>query len=224
MKKILIADDEEKILKIVSQFLRSADYEVIEAKDGKEAYDAFLSEKPDLVILDIMMPEINGWELCREIRKTSNVPVVFLTARSEEFDALMGYESGADDFITKPFSPSVLVKKVDVLLKRAGQSAGETEISKPELVFDLEAHEVYLNGNEIKFTFKEYNILSMLYRNAGKVYSREQLLDEIWGYDFDGDERTVDSHVARIRMKLGDWGDKHLKTIYGVGYKIEVKK
>jgi DNA-binding response OmpR family regulator len=175
----------------------------------------------DLIILDIMMPGLNGWEVCRKIRETSNVPIIILSARSEEFDELTGYESGADDYVTKPFSPIILVKRVEALLRRVSSSSQTAEREFNDLIFNDEAHEVRLEGKEVELTLKEYNILKMLLQDSGRVFSREQLLDGIWGYDFTGDIRTVDSHVARLRTKLGEWGNKHLKTVYGVGYKIE---
>ena len=169
-----------------------------------------------------MMPGLNGWEVCRNVREISNVPVIMLTARSEEFDMLTGYENGADDYVTKPFSPVVLVKRVEALLRRvnsAGAGANEKEVR--DLIFNDEAHEVRLEGKEIDLTLKEYKILKKFLESPGRVFSREQLLDSIWGFDFAGDVRTVDSHVARLRTKLGEWGNKHLKTVYGIGYKIE---
>lgn len=222
MAKILVADDEPKIRKIVCDFLNNFGNETIEAVDGDEAYAIFTDKKEDinLVILDIMMPGLNGWEVCRKIREISQVPVIILTARSEEFDELMGYESGADDYITKPFSPSILVKKVEVLLKRT-KSSHMLKSDDDALSFNHEAHEVRLGKNEIFLTLKEYNILKTLLENKEKVFSREQLLDIVWGMNYEGDIRTVDSHVARLRTKLGDWGNKHLKTVYGIGYKIE---
>ena len=221
MSKILIADDEQKIRKLVCDFLKNVGYETLEAEDGDEAFELFQKHEDDidLVILDIMMPGLNGWEVCKEIRSLSDVPVIMLTARSEEFDELLGYESGADDYVTKPFSPTILVKKVEALLRRtksAAYLAGEKD-----LTFNHEAHEVRLNGQEIELTLKEYNILKKLLENPGRVYSREQLLDSIWGYDYVGDIRTVDSHIARLRTKLGDWGNRRLKTVYGIGYKLE---
>lgn len=223
MEKILVADDEQKIRKLVGGFLEKSGYSVIEAEDGDEAYRLFSEHKDiDLMVLDIMMPGLNGWEVCRKVRETSDVPVIMLTARSEEFDILTGYENGADDYVTKPFSPGVLVKRVEALLRRAsasGTAQNEKEIS--ELVFNDEAHEVRLEGKEIDLTLKEYKILKKFLESPGRVFSREQLLDSIWGFDFSGDIRTVDSHVARLRTKLGDWGNKHLKTVYGIGYKIE---
>lgn len=223
MKTILIADDEERIRKLVGDFLKRAGYSVMEAEDGDSAFRIFENNKKttDLIILDIMMPGLNGWELCRKIRETSNVPIIILSARSEEFDELTGYESGADDYVTKPFSPIILVKRVEALLRRASSSSQIAEREFNDLIFNDEAHEVRLEGKEVELTLKEYNILKMLLQDSGRVFSREQLLDGIWGYDFTGDIRTVDSHVARLRTKLGDWGNKHLKTVYGVGYKIE---
>ena len=223
MKTILIADDEERIRKLVGDFLKRAGYSVMEAEDGDSAFRIFENNKKilDLIIIDIMMPGLNGWELCRKIRETSNVPVIILSARSEEFDELTGYESGADDYVTKPFSPIILVKRVEALLRRASSSSQIADREFNDLIFNDEAHEVRLEGKEVELTLKEYNILKMLLQDSGRVFSREQLLDGIWGYDFTGDIRTVDSHVARLRTKLGDWGNKHLKTVYGVGYKIE---
>lgn len=224
MPKILIADDEQKLRKLVCDFLKKSGYETVEADNGDDAYDLFTENPGDisLVILDIMMPGLNGWEVCKKIRTTSNVPVIMLTARSEEFDELMGYESGADDYVTKPFSPSILVKRIEALLRRASPARNEnTDGSVGELTFNHEAHEVRLNGREVDLTLKEYNTLKMLIEAPGRVFSRDQLLDSIWGYDYVGDVRTVDSHIARLRAKLGEWGNKHLKTVYGIGYKIE---
>ena len=223
MKTILIADDEERIRKIVGDFLKKEGYNILEAQNGDITYEIFNRDKSriDLIILDIMMPGLNGWEVCRKIRESSNVPVIMLSARSEEFDELTGYEAGADDYVTKPFSPIILVKRVEALLRRASSSAVMNEKEFNDLIFNDDAHEVRLEGKEIELTLKEYNILKVLLEDSGRVFSREQLLDSIWGYDFTGDIRTVDSHVARLRTKLGNWGNKHLKTIYGIGYKIE---
>lgn len=222
MKKILVADDEELIMNLVCDFLRRDGYEPLSATDGEEALEVF-NANPDiaLVILDIMMPKIDGWEVCRTIRQTSSVPVIMLTARSQEFDELTGFEAGADDYVTKPCSPSVLMKRVAALLKRDSGKAASTIFQIGELKLDAEAHDVWLNGSSVMLTLKEYSILYKLISNPGRVFSREQLLDDIWGFDFDGDMRTVDSHVARLRTKLGEWGNKHIKTIYGTGYKIE---
>lgn len=226
MKQILVADDEALIRRLVCDFLKNAGFETLEAVDGKDAIEKFYSAgNISLVICDIMMPEIDGWEVCRKIRETSSVPILMLTARSQEFDELMSFENGADDFVTKPFSPGVLVKRVEALLKRSqgkDESKPSNIISINGLVIDIPAHKVTLESKTVELTIKEHNILVKLASKPERIYSREQLLDSIWGVDFIGDSRTVDSHVARLRTKLGIWGEKHLKTVYGVGYKIEV--
>lgn len=223
MAKIIVADDELRIRNLVCEFLTKFGYETIEAEDGDEAFRLFEEHRSSvkLIILDIMMPGLNGWEVCRKIRETSTVPVIMLTARSQEFDELTGYESGADDYVTKPFSPMVLVKRVEALLRRTNPDISANEKNFSELTFNDDAHEVRLYGKEVELTLKEYNILKKFLDAPGRVFSREQLLDSIWGYDYSGDIRTVDSHVARLRTKLGDWGNAHLKTVYGIGYKIE---
>lgn len=225
MKKIIVADDEARIRRLVCDFLKKDGYDPIEADDGDVALELF-KENPDtaLMIVDIMMPNMDGWSLCREIRKTSTVPIILLTARSQEFDELMGFEAGADDYVTKPFSPAVLMKRVGLLIKRA--SVSEVSVSKyitvGALTINEEAHEVLVDKAPVTLALKEYNILLKLASMPGRVFTREQLLDDIWGYDYVGDIRTVDSHVARLRTKLGEWGNQHLKTVYGTGYKIEV--
>lgn len=225
MKKIIVADDEELIRRLVSDFLIQEGYEPLLADDGDKALKIF-EENPDtaLLILDIMMPNVDGWEVCRRIREHSNVPIIMLTARSTEYDQLTAFDAGADDYVTKPCSPSVLMKRVAALLRRGEGAVVSNVLSIDELRFDSFAHEVWLNGHSISLTLKEYNILQKLLSVPGRVFSREQLLDDIWGFDFDGDVRTVDSHVARLRTKLGDWGAEHIKTIYGAGYKLEVNK
>lgn len=223
MAKIIVADDEQLIRKLVCDFLKRNGHTVLEAENGVQALSLFKENSDvNLLILDIMMPEIDGWEVTREIRKTSDTPILLLSARSQEFDQLEGFEAGADDYVTKPFSPALLMKRVDVLLKRTAKLP--VEVKKNDvmgLIIDRDAHEVFLNKNEIMLTAKEFKILLKLVDNIGRVYSREQLLDDIWGFDYFGDTRTVDSHVARLRTKLGDWGNEHLKTVYGVGYKIQ---
>lgn len=222
-KKILVADDEERIVKLVSDFLTASGYEVIPAADGKEALDRFNSDSDiSLAVIDIMMPEIDGWTVTREIRKKSDIPIIMLSARSEEFDLLTGFESGIDEYVTKPFSPAVLVKRIEALLKRSsGQPLSGEEIKKG-LVIDDKAFVAYIDGTPLELTLKEFELLSYLYQNSGRVLTRDQLLNAIWGYDYLGDSRTVDSHIARLRTKLGDYGAAHLKTIYGMGYKLEV--
>lgn len=217
--KILIADDEERIVSLVSDFLRAAGYETVTAADGAEALKKFRDEGDfSLVLLDIMMPEIDGWEVCREIRKESGVPIIMLTARAEEFDQLMGFESGADEYVTKPFSPAVLVKRVTALIRRDQKSDEKEE----GLTVDPTSFTATLRGVALDLTVKEFEILCYLFENKGRVFSRDRILEAVWGYDYEGDSRTVDSHVARLRTKLGDYGNLHLKTVYGMGYKFEV--
>ncbi len=226
MAKILIADDESKLRRLVCDFLRRAGHEPIEAATGREALEIFNSDTQiDLCLLDIMIPEVDGWEICRQIRKSSTVPIILLTARSAEFDEITGFEAGADDYVTKPFSPTILIKRIDAILRRSAVKSAPTDkniISLDGLIINNEAHQVTIDGVPIELTLKEYNILQKLISSRGRVYTREQLLDDIWGYDYVGDARNVDSHVARLRSKLGAWGTNHLKTIYGIGYKIEV--
>ena len=221
MSKIIVADDEQLIRSLVSDFLEKAGYTVLHAGDGAKALELF-NENRDvaLCILDIMMPELDGWEVCRRIRSTSDVPIMLLTARSQDFDQITGFDSGADDYVTKPFSPVVLVKRVEALLRRNGALKSEKE-GLWGLVIDPEALDVRLDGKKIDLTVKEFKILEKLSQAVGRVYSREQLLDDVWGYDYFGDIRTVDTHVARLRTKLGEWGEAHLKTVYAVGYKLQ---
>ena len=222
MPKIIIADDEALIRRLVADFFKKAEFTVLEAEDGKQAVEIYKSN-PDtaLMIVDIMMPEIDGWEVCRTIRKTSDVPIILLTARSEEFDQLVGFEAGADEYVTKPFSPAVLVKRAEALIKLYNGKSRKKTADKG-LKIDRDAYVVYLDGKPIDLTLKEYEILCVLYDNKGMVFSRDRLLDSVWGYDFYGNSRTVDSHVARLRTKLGEFGEQHLKTVYGTGYKLEI--
>ena len=226
MAKILIADDESKIRRLLCDFIKRSGHTPIEASTGREALEVFNADpKIDLCLLDIMIPEIDGWEVCRQIRNSSSVPIILLTARSAEFDEITGFDAGADDYVTKPFSPTVLMKRIDAILRRSSASASKQEneiITLDGLVMNNEAHLVTIDNNQIDLTLKEYNILLKLISSRGRVYTREQLLDDIWGYDYVGEARNVDSHVARLRGKLGAWGAAHLKTIYGIGYKIEV--
>ncbi len=226
MSKILIADDEALIRRLVCDFLKKSGYETVEAVDGRDALEKF-NGNPDvnLVVCDIMMPELDGWEVTKKIREKSAVPIIVLTARTQEFDELLSFESGADDFVTKPFSPTVLVKRIEALLKRAGNMIHDADgsiLSADGLVINLPAHTVKLNGENVELTIKEYNLLVKLLSNPDRIYTRDNLLDDVWGVDFEGDSRTVDSHITRLRMKLGAWGEAHLKTVYGAGYKIEV--
>lgn len=221
-KTILIADDEERIVTLVSDFLKSSGYDTVTALDGRQALDIFLSGlKIDLAIIDIMMPEIDGWALTKEIRKSSDMPIIMLSARSEEFDLLTGFEAGVDEYVTKPFSPAVLVKRVDALIKRSSGEAIADEDAKKGLQIDSEAFTAYLDGKPLELTLKEFELLLHLYENSGRVLTRDQLLNAVWGYNYLGDSRTVDSHIARLRIKLGDYGASRLKTVYGMGYKLE---
>ena len=219
MQRILIADDEARIRKLVSDFLKKDGYDVIEAEDGDETYSLFCKNRNniDLIILDIMMPGLNGWEVCKKIRETSTVPVIMLTARSEEFDELTGYEAGIDDYVTKPFSPTILVKRVEALLRRTSGTSLANEKKFSELIFNDSAHEVRLYGEEIDLTLKEYNILKKFLDTPGRVFSREQLLDDIWGFDFDGDVNTAPENTSlqkNLKRYLLDGG----KILHTHGY------
>ena len=220
-KKILIADDEARITDLISDYLTAAGYETVVAGDGNAALEAFQQNKDlSAVILDIMMPGPDGWQVCKEIRKTSAVPVLMLTARAEEFDQLMGFESGADDYVTKPFSPAVLVKRIEALIRRANGKVVPAE-KQEGLVINKDSYVAYLDGKVLELTLKEFEILVYLSDNKSHVLTRDQILNAVWGYDYEGDVRTVDSHVARLRIKLGNYGNNHLKTVYGMGYKFE---
>ena len=224
MAKILVADDEELIRKLIGDCLKKNGHTVLEAENGKKAIEIF-KKIPDikLAMLDIMMPEIDGWQVCRKIRETSGIPVMLVSARSQDFDQIMGFESGADDYVTKPFSLAVLVRRIDALLQRgavpilAKKKEDDSNIVINGLIVNPSAHDVTIGGESIELTLKEFNIL---HKSPGIVYSRTKLLDEIWGMDYDGDIRTVDSHVARLRTKLGEWGNKNIVTVYGTGYKV----
>lgn len=221
-KKILIADDEKRITALVSDYLTAEGYEVVCVFDGQEAVDVLKKDGDiSLVILDIMMPVLDGWAACKKIREFSTVPVIMLTARSEEFDQLVGFENGADDYVTKPFSLAVLLKRVQALLRRAGGIQATLPSFTSGLYINSEGYVAYLDGKLLDLTLKEYEILLYFTQNPARVLSRDQILNAVWGYDFDGDSRTVDSHVARLRTKLGEYGQLHIKTVYGIGYKYE---
>ncbi|SHH02588.1 response regulator transcription factor [Tepidibacter thalassicus] len=222
-KKVLIADDELRMRKLVGDFLKKEGYIIIEAENGRVALDIFNREDGiDLVILDVMMPEYDGWTVCREIRKTSNVPIIMLTARSEEFDELFGFEMGADEYVTKPFSPKILVARVNALLRRVESRKDKIKYFDG-LEIDYDAHIVYVEGNPIDLSPKEYELLIYMVENNGKALEREQILNKVWGYDYFGELRTVDTHINRLRIKLGK-KSKLIKTVRGVGYRFEVKK
>ncbi len=225
-KKILIADDEELIVTLIKDFLTAEGYTCLTAFDGLSALQTFKENQSEisLAIIDIMMPEIDGWQLTRKIRELSSVPIIMLSARSEEFDLLEGFDAGIDEYVTKPFSPAVLVKRIEALIRRSNGQA-ETECNESRgLKINTEAYMAYLDGKPMELTLKEFELLSYLYSNSKRVLTRDQLLNAIWGYDYMGDTRTVDSHIARLRTKLGNFGAAHLKTIYGMGYKLEIEK
>lgn len=228
MAKILIADDEQLIRKLIGDCLKKEGHEVLEAENGEIALKLFEANKDlELVLLDIMMPEVDGWEVCRKIREKSDMPVMLVSARSQDFDQIMGFESGADDYVTKPFSLAILSKRVDTLLKRGTnlkrKDKNSDDIVIENLTIKPSSHEVTIDGVKVELTLKEFKILTKLCKTPGRVYTRDALLDELWGMDYTGDTRTVDSHVARLRTKLGEWGLKYITTVYGTGYKINYK-
>lgn len=220
--KVLVVDDESRMRKLVNDFLSRKNYEVIEAADGEEAIDLFYADKEiALVILDVMMPRMDGWEVCRQIRKDSNVPIIMLTAKSEERDELQGFDCGADEYISKPFSPKILTARVDALVRRTYQTGGTECIEIGGIVIDKAAHIVRIDGAEIELSFKEFELLTYFIENKGLALSREKILNNVWNYDYFGDARTIDTHVKKLRKKMGEKGD-YIKTIWGMGYKFEV--
>ncbi|UNP74787.1 response regulator transcription factor [Bacillus nitratireducens] len=222
-KTVLLVEDERRLREIVSDYFRNEGFEVIEAEDGKKALELFAEHEIDLIMLDIMLPEIDGWSVCRRIRKESAVPIIMLTARSDEDDTLLGFELGADEYVTKPFSPKVLVARAKTLLKRADGAAGVTEenaMSLAGIEVNRLSRTVLVDGEEIILTHKEFELLVYLMENKGIVLSRQHLLDQLWGYDYYGDDRTVDTHIKKLRNKLGDKA-KHIGTVIRVGYKFE---
>lgn len=220
MLKILVADDEERLRKIIKDFLCAKGYRVIEAADGEEALEIFTKEKNiSLIILDVMMPKYDGWEVLKEIRRISSVPVLMLTARGAETDELCGFKLGADEYISKPFSPKVLVARIEALLKR-NFTVKTKECSYGNITINEEAHTVKANGKLVELSFKEFELLKFFAENQGIALSREKILNNVWDFDYFGDERTVDTHVKKLRSKLGECGD-YIKTIRGLGYKFE---
>ena len=221
--KILVVDDESRMRKLVRDFLVRQDFDVIEAGDGEEALDLFYKDKSiALIILDVMMPKMNGWEVCREVRETSKVPIIRLTAKSEESDELMGFDLGVDEYIAKPFSPKILVARVEAILRRTNKLGDASEVKKAgAIVLDKTAHEVKLDGKTIDLSFKEFELLDYFLDNQGIALSRERILNSVWNYDYFGDARTIDTHVKKLRSKLGEHGD-YIKTVWGMGYKFEV--
>ncbi len=219
--KILVVDDEARMRKLVRDFLIKKDYEVVEAADGQEAVDIFFEQKDiSLVILDVMMPQMDGWEVLKEIREYSKIPVIMLTAKGDERDELKGFDSGADEYISKPFSPKILVARVDALLRRSNLISEEARIEAGGIILDKAAHTVTIDGEQTELSFKEFELLTYFMENQGLALSREKILNHVWNYDYFGDARTIDTHVKKLRSKMGDKGD-YIKTIWGMGYKFE---
>jgi DNA-binding response OmpR family regulator len=219
--KILVVDDEARMRKLVKDFLTVKGFQVIEAADGEEAVDIFFKNKDiALLILDVMMPKMDGWEVCKTIRQYSKVPIIMLTARGEERDELQGFNLGVDEYISKPFSPKILVARVEALLRRSQVTVTDaTEVGGIRM--DKAAHQVTIDGKNIDLSFKEFELLSYFIENQGIALSREKILNHVWNYDYFGDARTIDTHVKKLRSKMGEKGD-YIKTIWGMGYKFEV--
>ena len=220
--KILVVDDESRMRKLVKDFLTKKNFQVLEAGNGEEAMDIFYEEKDiALIILDVMMPKMDGWEVCREIRKNSKVPIIMLTARSDERDELLGFDLGVDEYISKPFSPKILVARGEAILRRTGQNNPEDVISAGGIVIDKAAHLATVDGKPMELSFKEFELLTYFLENQGIALSREKILNSVWNYDYFGDARTIDTHVKKLRSKMGDKGE-YIKTVWGMGYKFEV--
>lgn len=224
-RKILVVDDESRMRKLVRDFLVKSDYEVLEAGDGEEALDVFFAHKDiALVALDVMMPKMDGWQVCREIRAYSQVPIIMLTARGDEKDELQGFRLGVDEYITKPFSPKILVARIEAILRRSGQkSVSEDDVLEcGGIQLDKAAHQVVIDGETIELSYKEFELLAYFMENRGIALSREKILNNVWNYDYFGDARTIDTHVKKLRSKMGKKGEL-IKTIWGMGYKLEAQ-
>lgn len=222
--KILVVDDESRMRKLVRDFLVKSGYDVLEAGDGEEALDIFFKEKEiALVVLDVMMPKMDGWQVCREVRQASKVPIIMLTARSEERDELQGFELGVDEYISKPFSPKILVARVEAILRRSNVLDSEEVSDAGGIVIDKAAHQVTIDGKGIELSYKEFELLTYFVENQGIALSREKILNNVWNYDYFGDARTIDTHVKKLRSKMGEKGN-YIRTIWGMGYKFEVDK
>ena len=220
--KILVVDDESRMRKLVKDFLEREGYEVLEAGDGMEAMDVFYENQDiALMILDVMMPKMDGWQVCREIRQESKLPIIMLTARADERDELQGFELGVDEYISKPFSPKILVARVSAILRRTNALTNDEVVDAGGILIDKAAHTVKIGEKEIDLSFKEFELLSYFVENQGIALSREKILNHVWNYDYFGDARTIDTHVKKLRSKLGDKGEL-IKTIWGMGYKLEV--
>ncbi len=222
--KILVVDDESRMRKLVKDFLVKKDYTVVEAANGEEALDIFYEQNDiSLILLDVMMPKLDGWQVCREIRRESKVPIIMLTAKSEEQDELLGFELGVDEYITKPFNPKILVARVDAILRRTNSTSMEEIIKAGNIEIDKTAHVVKVCGNIVELSFKEFELLVYFVENKGIALSREKILNNVWNYDYFGDARTIDTHVKKLRAKLTSEAD-YIKTIWGMGYKFVVEE
>lgn len=220
--KVLVVDDESRMRKLVRDFLVKSNYDVVEAEDGSAALDIFFSDnRIDLVLLDVMMPKMDGWEVCREIRAYSRVPIIMLTAKSDEKDELLGFQLGVDEYISKPFSPKILVARVEAILRRTRQQGEADTLEAGGISMDKAAHSVTIDGRGIDLSYKEFELLAYFMDNRGIALSREKILNNVWNYDYFGDARTIDTHVKKLRSKMGEKGDC-IKTIWGMGYKFEV--
>jgi DNA-binding response OmpR family regulator len=221
--KVLVVDDESRMRKLVKDFLTKKNYDVLEAENGEKAVDLFFESKDiSLIILDVMMPKMDGWQVCREIRQYSKVPIIMLTAKSDEKDELLGFELGVDEYISKPFSPKILVARVEAILRRTNVLEDEV-IEVGGILLDKAAHQVKIDGENIELSFKEFELLTYFVSNQGVALSRERILNNVWNYDYFGDARTIDTHVKKLRSKMGSKGD-FIKTIWGMGYKFEVEE
>ena len=220
--KILVVDDESRMRKLVKDFLTKKNFQVLEAGNGEEAMDIFYKEKDiALIILDVMMPKMDGWQTCREIRAYSKVPIIMLTAKGDDMDKILGLDLGVDEYISKPFSPKILVARVEAILRRTGQNNPEDVISAGGIVIDKAAHLATVDGKPMELSFKEFELLTYFLENQGIALSREKILNSVWNYDYFGDARTIDTHVKKLRSKMGDKGE-YIKTVWGMGYKFEV--
>ena len=222
--KVLVVDDESRMRKLVKDFLVKSNYDVVEAEDGQQAVDIFF-ELNDiaLIILDVMMPRMDGWQVCREIRAYSKVPIIMLTAKSDERDELQGFELGVDEYISKPFSPKILVARVEAILRRTSQVSADDLLEAGGIRIDKAAHSVTVDGQPIELSYKEFELLTYFVENKGIALSREKILNNVWNYDYFGDARTIDTHVKKLRSKMGEKGDM-IKTIWGMGYKFEAEQ
>ena len=219
--KVLVVDDESRMRKLVKDFLTKSNYDVVEAEDGAQAVDIFFEKNDiDLIILDVMMPKMDGWQVCKEIREYSKVPIIMLTAKSDERDELLGFELGVDEYISKPFSPKILVARVEAILRRTSQISADEVIEAGGISVNKAAHSVTVDGESVELSYKEFELLTYFMENKGIALSREKILNSVWNYDYFGDARTIDTHVKKLRSKLGKKGDL-IRTIWGMGYKFE---